>query len=56
MFTFKLPTYEELKQNYETYLKDVQKFYKDFYSDIQKTFNKQTFKANFGKTISSWKA
>ena len=40
MFTFKLPTYEELKQNYETYLKDVQKFYKDFYSDIQKTFNK----------------
>ena len=40
MFTFKLPTYEELKQNYETYLKDVQKFYKDWYSDIQKTFNK----------------
>jgi deoxyadenosine/deoxycytidine kinase len=40
MFTFKLPTYEELKQNYEKYLKDVQKFYKDWYSDIQKTFNK----------------
>ncbi len=40
MFNFKLPTYEELKQNYEAYLKGVQKFYKDFYSDIQKTFNK----------------
>ena len=40
MFTFKLPTYEELKQNYGTYLKDVQKFYKDWYSDIQETFNK----------------
>jgi hypothetical protein len=37
MFKFELPSYEEIKKNTEKYSKDCQKFWSDFFEDMEKT-------------------
>ena len=37
MFKFELPSYEDIKKNTEQYSKDCQKFWSDFFKDMEKT-------------------
>jgi hypothetical protein len=37
---FKIPTYSEWKEQVTKFYGDVAKFYKDWYSDIKETVNK----------------
>ena len=36
---FKLPSYEEARENTEKLFKDLSKFYSDWYEDVKKYFN-----------------
>jgi len=37
MFKFELPSYEQAKKNTEQYVKECQKFWSDFFEDVEKT-------------------
>ena len=37
MFKFELPSYDQAKKSTEQYLKDCQKFWSDFFEDVEKT-------------------
>jgi hypothetical protein len=37
MFKFELPSYEQAKKNTEQLIKDCQKFWSDFFEDVEKT-------------------
>jgi hypothetical protein len=37
MFKFELPSYDQAKKSTEQYLKDCQKFWSDFFEDVENT-------------------
>ena len=38
---FKLPSYSEYKESAEKFCNDYFKFFKDWYKDVEETFNKK---------------